>query len=279
MHTTSPILDIPAGISLRTELSLRGLQHASLHGYLHERTDGSVPGVLFGCDELGRHGNFHPDTYRNICSTPAWAKRLRKAHTAYRRVRARANWAWKELDCANSSDALLMNIFCYPQVMVSPPIKAMLGIDSLEPPEFGSKPRTPLLNERFDNTEIDMKLGRLLVEAKLTESDFQIADPRLVHRYRDFKAVFDVDELPLRNGKQLGYQLIRGVLAAHATGCSFCVFCDARRPDLIEGWYRILRAVRLYDLRCNLKLLTWQELAATLPCDLHSFLAFKYGIA
>jgi len=36
--------------------------------------------------------------------------------------------------------------------------------------------------------------------------------------------------------------------------------------------------VRLYDLRCRLKLLTWQELAGVVPGDLQEFLALKYGI-
>jgi len=40
-------------------------------------------------------------------------------------------------------------------------------------PEFGYKARVPLLGGRTDRTEVDMKLGRLLVEAKLTESDFR----------------------------------------------------------------------------------------------------------
>jgi len=75
-----------------------------------------------------------------------------------------------------------------------------------------------------------------------------------------------------------GYQLIRGVLAAYATGGSFCVFCDARRPDLIENWYSVMRAVRSCVLRCRLQLLTWQELAAVLPKSLQKFLAAKYGI-
>jgi hypothetical protein len=153
-----------------------------------------------------------------------------------------------------------------------------LGSDLAELPEFGFKPRTPLSNLRFDNTEIDMKLGDLLVEAKLTESDFQLADPRLVHRYRDLATVFDIAELPLRKGKHIGYQLIRGALAAYAANTSFCVFCDARRPDLTECWYSVIRAVRLYDLRCRLKLLTWQELARAVPIDLQEFLASKYGI-
>jgi hypothetical protein len=29
-----------------------------------------VPGVLFGQDEDGHHGNFHPLAYQKICSNP-----------------------------------------------------------------------------------------------------------------------------------------------------------------------------------------------------------------
>jgi hypothetical protein len=269
---------LPARLCLRTELSARGLRYASRHGLLHERTDGAVPSILFGRDEVGRHGNFHPASYERICAAPAWAKRLGKVHTGYRRARVRANWEWRELDCSCSSDALLMNIFCYPGVMEVRSVRALLGNDRAEAPEFGIKPRTPLANGGRDNTEIDMRVGDLLVEAKLTESDFQVADARLVSRYRDLEAVFETAELPMRNGKHVGYQLIRGILAAHAAEGSFCVFCDARRPDLSECWYRVMRAVRLYDLRCRLKLLTWQELAAVAPGELREFLAEKYGV-
>jgi hypothetical protein len=273
-----PDSGVPCGIGLRTELSLRGLRFAKAHGLLHERTDGRVPGVLFRKDESGRHGNFHPLAWHAICNHSQWVKRLDKAHTAFRRSRARANWEWKELDCAHSSDALLMSIFCHPEVLVSADVRAMLGSAPETFPEFGFKPRTPLQNGRFDNTEIDMKLDQLLVEAKLTESDFQSARPGLISRYRDLETVFDLSELPLRDGKYRGYQLIRGTLAAYATGSSFCVFCDGRRADLIEGWYVVMRAVRPVELRCRLKLLTWQELATALPDDLRAFLSDKYGI-
>jgi hypothetical protein len=154
----------------------------------------------------------------------------------------------------------------------------MLGVESNALPEFGFKPRTPLHNGKRDNTEIDMRLDQLLVEAKLTESNFQWARFELISRYRDVEIVFNLSELPCRNERYCNYQLIRGTLAAYATGCSFCVFCDARRPDLIEAWYLVMRAVRLCELRCRLKLLTWQELATVLPDDLHQFLAAKYGI-
>jgi hypothetical protein len=49
-------------------------------------------------------------------------------------------------------------------------------------------------------------------------------------------------------------------------------------PGLIEAWYQIIRAVRIFDLRHRLKLLTWQELTDALPADLQQFLAAKYGI-
>jgi hypothetical protein len=272
------LFDVPTGIHLRTELSLRSLKHAEANGYLHERTDGSIPSILFGRDEEGRHGNFHPSSYQNICEHSEWAKRLNKCHTAYRRVRVRANWEWKELDCSNSSDALLMNVFCYPAVTTAASVSAVFGSSLSDRPEFGFKPRIPLQNGRYDNTEIDMKLGELLIEAKLTESDFQFADPRLVHRYRDFEEVFHAMNLSIQRGKYGSYQLIRGVLAAYASGGSFCVLCDARRPDLMEAWFRIIQAVRLFDLRCRLKLLTWQELAVALPDGLQDFLESKYGI-
>jgi len=273
-----PIFEIPSGVGLRQELSLRNLQFASSHGYLYELSDGEVPSILFGRDDNGRHGNFHPDAYRRICTNDQWARRLEKVHTAYKRSRLRSNWQWKELDCCNSSDALLMSIFCHPEVLEQTRTRVLLGLESKAVPEFGFKPRTPLQNGKHDNTEIDMKIDELLVEAKLTESDFQSAGIGLISRYRDLEAVFDVSELPARNGKYCGYQLIRGALAAYATGCSFCVLCDGRRPDLVESWYRIMRAVRPFELRCRLKLLTWQELASVLPKDLQQFLSAKYGI-
>jgi len=269
---------IPGGIRLRGELSLRSLHLAATYGYRHERTDGSVPSVIFGLDESGRHGNFHPRAFGRICAYPAWAKRLEKVHTASKRMRVRADWQWKELDCSHSSDALLMNVFCYPEVMAGRAIKAMLNCGSDCEPVFGFKPRVPLRNGKGDTTEIDMRLGDLLVEAKLTESDFQWAPPKLLARYQDLETIFELSALPTRNGRFGGYQLIRGALAAYALDCSFCVLCDARRPDLVESWFQVLRAVRTADLRSRLKLLTWQELASAVPTELRDFLAAKYGI-
>jgi hypothetical protein len=269
---------MPWAVALRRELSLRGRQIAVVSGSLHEMTIGETPSVIFGCNQDHRHGNFYPASYRNICANPEWVRRLAKVHTGSRRASPRAGWRWKELDCANSSDALLMNIFCCRCRVENRSLCSMLGVPSGLTPQFGFRPGIPLRSGRADRTEIDMKLGDLMVEAKLTETDFQTAPARMILRYRDLPEVFDLGELMISGDVVRGYQLIRGVLAAHATGGSFCVVCDARRPDLIENWYSVMRAVTSCVLRCRLQLLTWQELSALLPKSLQKFLTAKYGI-
>ena len=80
-----------------------------------------------------------------------------------------------ELDTCTSSDALLMNIFCYPGLSRDCRVPALLGTDPGASLCFGYKARVPLVDGRFDRTEVDLRLGNVLVEAKLTEGDFQSA--------------------------------------------------------------------------------------------------------
>jgi len=268
---------MPWAGALRRELSVRGRQIAVASGSLHELTPAETPSVIFGRSENHRHGNFYPASFRNICANPQWARRLAKVHTGSRRASPRAGWRWKELDCANSSDALLMNVFCCRRRVENRALCSVLGVSSGLMPQFGFRPGIPLRNGKTDRTEIDMKLGDLMVEAKLTETDFQTAPTKMIQRYRDLVEVFDPEEL-MTSDVVPNYQLIRGVLAASATGGTFCVLCDARRPDLIEDWYAVMRAVRSCVLRCRLQLLTWQELTAMLSRSLQKFLAEKYGI-
>jgi hypothetical protein len=95
-----------------------------------------------------------------------------------------------------SSDALLMNVFCAPGVAEAPAMRRALGIEEDGLPEFGWKARVPLASGKFDRTEVDMRWGSLLVEAKLTEGDFQTRAARIVEGYRDFDAVFERERLP-----------------------------------------------------------------------------------
>lgn len=266
---------------LRRELSARNLRRAE--GIEHETTFGAVASVIYAEQGDGAgHGNFLSASYHRIRRDADWRRRLGKAYTAGERV-ARRHDRWRaELDCANSSDALLMNLFCYPGMTRRPGVCRLLGLHAGLRPEFGVRVQVPLTRGGVDRTEVDMQLGGYLVEAKLTETGFQQARPALVGRYRDLGEVFDVDELP-RTGDGADacyaeYQLLRGVLAAHARGQGFLVLCDGRRPSMIESWFRVMRAVRRWELRDRLRLLTWQEMSAETPKVVRQFLAEKYGI-
>src|SRR5262249_44665998 len=153
---------------------------------------------------------------------------------------------WRELDSCISSDALLMNVFCHPGTLREKRVLNMLGVQPDARPRFGIKARVPLKNGHADRTEIDMQIGSLLVEAKLTENDFQTKALAAVEAYRDFEEVFESGDLR-QDGRYRSYQLIRNVLAAYANHCSCCVMMDARRPDLREAWFEVMRSVRMHD--------------------------------
>jgi len=306
---------------LRLELTLRN--RAWAHGRAHVESYGSEPVIVYEPEDE-RHGNFFDAAYAAIAANPDWLRRFDKVHAQAARSLPKPKLdsarRWRELDSSMSSDALLMNIFCTPGVAGSVAVRYALGVETDESPILGWKARVPLTNGRFDRTEADMRLGSLLVEAKLTEAGFQTRAACAVEAYRDFDAVFDRDLLPrveipttrwLRasefpeNSSQefesvlvdpelftpvdtsfrapgdpgyASYQLIRGVLAAYATNCAFCVIHDERRPDLREEWFRVMAAVKFAEMRIRLKVLTWQELAALLPVKLQEFLDVKYGI-
>ena len=264
---------------LRHELSLRNRAFALQRQLSHVESFGGMAVTVYQPHPTRRrHGNFFDESYAAMVAIPEWRKRLEKVHTTAKSSLPRSGRGWKELDSSMSSDALLMNIFCCPYVSDDPRVLGLFGIEAAELPQFGWRARVPLKKGTADRTEIDMKLGNMLFEAKLTESDFQSCKPAVLRGYRDFEEVFDVDELPEEGGKLVSYQLIRNVLAAHASDCGFCVLLDARRPDLMESWYAILRCVRLFELRVRCKVLTWQELSAILPEQLGEFLDLKYGI-
>jgi hypothetical protein len=178
---------------LRREIALRNRRHAQ--GRLHVESYGSSPVVVYA-PEGERHGNFYDPAYSAIAAQPAWLRRFDKVHAQARRSLPRAERRWRELDSSMSSDALLMNVFCTPGVVESLAVTNALGIEPAAAPVFGWKARVPLKSGRFDRTEVDMRLGSLLVEAKLTESDFQTCRAVVVESYRDFDEVFGRDLLP-----------------------------------------------------------------------------------
>jgi hypothetical protein len=264
---------------LRRELCAWNASYAALEQVPHVTSYGEMSVMVYQASPCGKkHGNFISASYQALMRRPEWGKRLAKVHSNAGRALPKSDLAWKELDSSMSSDALLMNIFCYPGVTKRRELNLLLGTEPGDRPEFGFKPRIPLTSGFIERTEIDMKLGSILFEAKLTETDFQIQDAALVEGYRDLEEVFEVRELPRRGQKYVSYQLLRNVLAAHALDLSFCILLDARRPDLIEDWYEILRCIRTCELRSRCKVVTWQGLARLLPKRLQTFLDLKYGI-
>ena len=265
--------------ALRQELIARNSSYASLNLLPHVTSYGELPVVVYQQSECGRHhGNFIAASYRAILRRPEWKKRLQKVHSQGRRSLPAKDGSWRELDSSLSSDALLMNIFCYPGVTRRREVCRLLGLEPGCVPEFGFMPRIPLLSGAIERTEVDMKLGNKIFEAKLTESDFQIQRAELVEQYRDLREVFEPRQLPRTKRKYVSYQLIRNVLAADALDLDFCSLLDARRPDLVEDWYSIARCIRSATLRARCKVLTWQELSLSLPAALQRFLSVKYGI-
>jgi hypothetical protein len=196
-------MELNSGIyagALRRELMLRNRLWAKTRA--HVESYGTAPVIVYG-PEGDLHGNFFDPAYAAILQNPNWFRRFDKIHAQGRSLPQRLPASsgeqarrWRELDSSMSSDALLMNIFCTPGVQESASMRAALGVDAKNEPEFGWKARVPLANGRFDRTEVDLRWGDLLIEAKLTESDFQTRAASIVETYRDFDAVFDPELLP-----------------------------------------------------------------------------------
>ena len=330
---------------LRRELMARNRVWARGSGRVrpHVESYGRERVIVYEPDGNAGHGNFFPDAYAAMIANKDWMRRFDKIHAQGRALpkaepgpNGEPARRWRELDSSMSSDALLMNVFLGFGTSELGGLKRVLGVEADELPVFGWKARVPLASAqngraRFDRTEVDMRWGRLLVEAKLTETDFQTRAAKGLEGYRDFDAVFDRELLPrveLRAARRrtavefaeeftqeweepaalpefeanevarefqagivarareaepveagyAGYQLIRNVLAAYAEGCSFCVVHDERRPDLREGWFNVMKAVRSAEMRTRCKVMTWQELAGLAPAGLQEFLELKYGI-
>lgn len=185
----------PFASQLRVELTLRNRYYA--RGRPHVQSYGGFPVIVYAPED-GRHGNFYEPAYNAITRRPDWMRRFDKIHAQGRSLpRPTIDPArrWRELDSSMSSDALLMNVFCTPEIANSPRVRQMLGVCEGDP-VFGWRARVPLNSGRLDRTEVDMRWGDLLIESKLTESNFQCREAAIVEAYRDLDAVFDRERLP-----------------------------------------------------------------------------------
>ena len=264
--------------ALRAELSRRNLPGAE--ALQADISYGRLANVVHSADEDGGHGNFLRASYRRILANPDWARRLEKTYTGSQHL-PRATDRWRgELECSSSSDALLLNIFCYPGVLRRLAVCQLLGVERGLQPRFGIRAELPMRKGEVDRTEFDMRLGSTVAEAKLTEGGVGRASRERLLRYENVEEIFDLDSLPQRPSGFHGYQLIRGVLGALAEGAegNYLVLLDARRADLVELCFQVLSAVRGAEIRHRLRLRTWQELATVLPPTLQEFLDERFGI-
>src|SRR6185312_11134558 len=135
---------------LRQEIAARNRRYA--RDRLHVESYGSAPVIVYA-PAGDRHGNFFDPAYAAIAAHPAWMRRFNKVHAQAARTLPKAERRWRELDSCTSSDALLMNVFCAPDVVGSPRLRRALGVDEDAEPVFGWKARVPLSNGHSDRTE------------------------------------------------------------------------------------------------------------------------------
>lgn len=130
--------------------------------------------------------NMHPASYQSIEGDPLILQRTQKPHQ---------NVAdYKEMQSSNSSDALLISIFRHPKIGEWKGLRELLEVPNLES-QFGFSPEVTLKDGRRERTEIDLALGDVFVEAKLTEKDFTEKAAEVVHNYAQFGELFDVGGL------------------------------------------------------------------------------------
>ncbi len=211
--------------------------------------------------------NFNEDSFNNIKRNPIWDRRLNKPHTKVKKA--------KEMQSSNSSDALLMNIFCYPNITKCKGFKKLIGDCDII--EFGYKANIKRIDQTNDSTEIDLKLSGALCEAKLTEEDFTSREASIVERY-NLDEVFHVDALPRVGDKYDNYQIIRNLLAAKQHKKDHILFCDERRPDLVRRYLETVICLKDIEQRKRCRVIFWQEIARVCPTSLKTWLKDKYDI-
>jgi len=208
--------------------------------------------------------NFFEPSFLNINKNEKWLERLKKQHTKVPDS--------LEMQSSNSSDALLMNIFCYPKILKWKGVRKLLKIEDKQIIEFGKRFE---IEGQF-MAEVDMKIGNHIFEAKLTESNFTEETIEKIENYKDFVLVFESDLLLKNDTQYFNYQLIRNILVAYYYNFSFTMICDESRTDLIRSIFEITKAVKIEKLRKRINFITWQEIVDVCGKELKNFIENKY---
>jgi len=248
---------------LRLLLRESAKEYATAHGL---PVDSSYASALIFKEAAS---NFCPASYEAIQRNPDWLNRTTKPHSKVAGV--------AEMQSSNSSDALLMSVFCHPRISAWKGAADLLGfVPGI--PVFGFKPLVAKQGTNGDETEIDLLLDDCFIEAKLTEQDFTDKKVADVVKYTAFTKHFHTDNLPVSNGCFQNYQLIRNFLAAIQHGKSHILLCDERRADLVRSYLETVSCLRDSDHRKKCRVIFWQDIQRVCGADLALFLDSKYGI-
>lgn len=158
---------------MRPDALKQKLREAALN-YARKRSfpigDSPASAVIFS----NLRDSFHPESFEAIAANGEWQARTTKPHSKVAGV--------LEMQSSNSSDALLMSIFCHPNIGDWKGVRDLLD-DSLDQLHFGVKGEVHVNGGQADSTEIDMSLTDTLCEAKLTEVDFCTKPCEVVEGY------------------------------------------------------------------------------------------------
>lgn len=212
--------------------------------------------------------NFNQNSYAAILKKPEWKARLEKKHTSF-------NDGTLEMQSSNSSDALLMNIFCHPRFPSWTGAMRLLGIKDATDIRFGWNPYFVNEDPAF-RTEIDLKIGQGIFEAKLTESGFTEKALADVELYEGFAETFEAKGLLNSEGYIDNYQLVRNILTAKKYDMAFTLLVDQERTDLIRCLFETTKCIMDIKIRQKVRFVTWQEIAAASGAELKDFLLQKY---
>jgi len=230
------------------------------------------------------YGNFQQNSLEVILADASYKGRLKKVHSRRSGFPSPHNKTACELDSCNSSDALLMNIFCYPKIRD----RINIGIDVQnltiqgEDIHFGIPIRLFKRNNQSEisPTEIDMVIGDTIVEAKLSETDFQPLNKTLFDSYESFFNLVEERMIIDQSNQFLPiYQLLRNATIRRMLNCKMVVIIDDRKANLKKYYRSFVGALKQREDRDKIFMVTWQDLVKTIEiADLKSFLKIKYGI-
>lgn len=249
--------------TLKSEIRRAALRYARKHDLQIDESHASALIFKNLCD------NFHPRSFGNIIARPDWKLRTTKPHQTVAGI--------LEMQSSNSSDALLMNLFCHPDIRRWKGVRDLLE-ENLENISFGVPGEVFFNGGKVDSTEIDMALGATFFEAKLTESDFTRKKADLVERYDNLQNAFHVEALPRVGNDYENYQVIRNILAASQYKRRHVLLCDERRPDLFSRYMQVVISLRSIDDRMSCRVIFWQDLVAACGASLREWIQDKYAM-